>query len=141
MTSRNGPLPAVVAKMFAQALDHDDFQSAGELISPDCVYHARNGLLVGRAAICASYSEASAWAKANFDLVEYESLVHPPVGQEVVITFIDHITREGKHHAYSCRQSVQVTHLGTINRIHHQELPGQREAVLAFMRLFGIQRS
>lgn len=139
VASANDP-HAVVAAV-ARALDADDLAAAGALLAEDCVYASGRGTHHGRAAILASYAEASAFARRAFDEVRYQSEVGPPEGRAVPVTFIDYLLKAGgRWHTYRCRQVFTVTPDGRISHIVHHELPGEHEALESYFRACGIER-
>ena len=127
-----------VAERFAKALDHEDYDEAARLLAPDCEYVSPKETLIGPEAILASYREAGDWVKANLDAVAYESSVRPE-GPSAVVTYVDHLTHAGVAHRYSCEQVLSFAKDGTIRRIVHCELPGQREAVEDFFGRVGVR--
>jgi len=129
---------AIVGR-FARALDDEDYETAQQMIGHDCEYVSPKGTLVGPQAIAASYRHAGEWARANLDRVKYESHVRID-GVLAVITFIDHLTHAGQSQTYSCEQVLSLDSGGTIRRIEHRELPGQREAADRFLEQVGISR-
>ena len=127
-----------VATRFAVALDTEDYDALAELLSSDCEYVARSGAFVGPDAIVASYREAGMWAKANIASVTYESTVRIVNEASAVVTFVDHLEDSGLRHSYRCEQSIEIRADGKVSRIVHIEIPGEREAVDAYLRQFGI---
>jgi len=136
--SQFDPIPK--AKRFAEALDRDDFATAGTMLAPGCIYQTTDGPLVGAAAICDSYREASNWGKQHLDLLSYESEVQVAQGTAVTIVFIDHIEHRGQAHTYRCAQALHFGAYGFIERIEHVELPGQREALVSYLASVGVSR-
>lgn len=131
--------PRDVAEHFARALDGEDYETATRMIARECEYVSPKGTLVGPLAIVASYRDAGDWVKATLDAVDYESSVRIE-GNEVVITFVDHLAHAGRRHTYSCEQALTISPDGSIRRIEHRELPGQREEVDRFLERAGIAR-
>lgn len=123
---------------FASALDRSDFAAAGTLLAPDAIYFARLGALRGPEAIVQSYVGADAWAKHHLGSIGYESSVVAMTGSDFEITFVDHIAHAGESHTYRCSQRIHVSASGLVSRIEHRELPGQREALQAFLRQVGV---
>lgn len=129
----------VVGRM-ARALDADDLQAAARLLSEDCVYEAGGETHRGPAAITASYAAASARARRLFDDVRYESVVDAVEGDTATVTFIDYLLKAGGlSHRHRCRQAFTVSAEGRVTRIVHHDLPGEREALAAFLRACGIE--
>ena len=129
-----------IATAFATALDRDDFLDAARLIADDCVYDTGREVLTGRAAILASYADATAWAHAKFDDVRYESEIENVEGAVATVRFTDYLVKAGGHfHRHRCRQDVTVGPAGTIVRIVHREIVGERESLDVFLRTCGIE--
>ncbi len=136
--SYNKSLSATTA--FAHALDRDDFVAAEGFLAPGCVYESPNEVLEGPAAIIAAYRGNAESAVRDFDKIEYDSIVEPAGGNAARITYVDRITHHGKSHEYRCRQVVEVGDDGKIVHIKHEEIPGKREALLAYLDEVGIVR-
>ena len=128
-----------IARRFAAALDHDDFDAAGALLGDNCLYVIRDETHRGSKAILDSYREASEWVHDALDGVEYESSVSPDEDDDrrVAITFVDHLRQGDRRHTHTCVQVITCVD-GLITRIEHVDLPGEREAVGAFLDEVGI---
>lgn len=129
---------ARLADRFRRALDDEDYDVVKSMLTSNCHYHARNGILVGREAIVASYRDQSKVARRLFDAVEYASVVTKTDDQTAVIMFSDRLLSQGKEHVYRCHQMVHFGPGGLIDTIKHQELPDQREQLLRFCNALGI---
>ena len=92
----------------------------------------------GREAIIASYAASSAWGRERLTLT-YVSEVEPGVGREVPVLFTDDLGHGERTHRYRCRQKFTVGRDGLIERIVHEEIPGEREALEEFFRQCGIE--
>jgi hypothetical protein len=125
-------------RALARALDADDFEAAARWISLGCEYDARGEILRGREAIIASYAASSAWGREHLS-VAYTSEVEPPIGREVPVLFTDDLGHGERTHRYRCRQRFTVGGDGLIERIMHEEIPGEREKLEAFFRQCGIE--
>lgn len=138
------PTPDQVARTvaaLAQALDRDDFAAAARFIAPGCVYQTGARAIAGAPAIAASYADAAAWGRRQFDEVRYESAVEAPGGATAAVTFTDYLLKAGgRWHRYRCRQAFTVNAAGLVVRIVHHELPGEREALDAYFRECGVER-
>lgn len=131
---------AIVTRL-AHALDADDFTGARACLDEDCVYVGLAETWRGSEAIIGSYADASARAHRRFDEVRYASEVGAPAGATVPVTFTDYLLKAGgRWHRYCCRQEFTVGKGGTIVRITHHELPGQREGLDGYFRECGIER-
>ncbi len=130
-----------VVTALATALDGDDFIAAGPLIADECVYDTGREVLTGRAAILASYADATAWAHAKFDDVRYESEIENVEGATATVRYTDYLVKAGgKFHRHRCHQDLTVGVDGTIARIVHREIAGERESLDVFLEACGIER-
>lgn len=130
-----------VIERFAAALDGDNFEVASALLSGDCRYESPTGPIIGPVAITDSYRSASEWARTHLDEIIYESQCRLESANRGVVLFVDHLRHNGQTHSYRCQQFVTVDAAGQITRIEHDELSGEREAVEAFLRKVGVERS
>ncbi len=119
--------PSVV-EAFAKALDADDFDAAAALLTPDCRYEVRGKVLTGPDAIIASYAEATREASRRFDAHSYDSAV-----AGTVILFSDHLVLGSEQHTFQCRQHLTLDAQDRITQIRHEDLPGRREALDAWI--------
>lgn len=131
--------PLAVATAFAEALDRDDFDVARPLLHEACAYTIRDKVLNGPEAILASYRAATEDAHAKFDRVEYASRVSMMAPNVAVIEFSDVLTHKGWTHHHKCHQQLTLDSAGQIIAIEHQDLPGEREAILAYLKKVGLE--
>ncbi len=122
------------ARRLAAALDAEDYDATRRLLAPDCVYHTGTEGLSGADAIVASYRAHGEDARTRFERVTYESSVSATGPATAAITYTDHVSHQGRSHAYRCRQHVRVRADGAIDEIRHEDLPGERERFFAFTR-------
>jgi ketosteroid isomerase-like protein len=128
-----------IAAQFAAALDADDFEGAARLLAEDCVYEIAGGGGTGPQAIIASYRSAAEWGRQNLHEVIFHSEVEESGEDWAAIRFTDRVRHGTSTHVYHCRQIVTVS-AGKICHIRHAEIPGEREALLAFFRAAGLKR-
>jgi hypothetical protein len=121
-----------VAERLAAALDAEDYEAVGRLLSVECVYHSPEGPLIGPAAIIASYRGHGASGRDRFEKIEYASQVDGKSRTEAMITFFDRVKRNGRWHEFRCRQHVSINADGHVTGIRHEEIPGERERLRAF---------
>jgi hypothetical protein len=133
-----------VAQVFADALDHNDFERAATMLAPTCRYDltaasfSAEGTLVGPDAILESYRWHDARARRLFDHVDYSSVVETVDGVTAVIRFTDVLEKAGQRHTYSCRQRTTVNDAAFIELIVHEDIPAETVAVRVFMERVGV---
>jgi len=129
-----------LAQRVAAALDADDLPATAALLDPAVVYGIGDRVLRGPDAVCASYAESAAWGAANLDQVTYDSAVSLAPDGTAVLAFVDHL-RVGEHrHTYRCEQVLGFTDSPPLRvaTLTHRELPGEREALLAWFATVGV---
>lgn len=122
-----------VGRRFAAALDAEDYDAVRALLADSCVYRKGAELHTGAEAVVASYQRIGNSARDRFDKLEYTSAVTARGDNEAAIEFTDRITHGGATHVYRCRQRIRTDGAGRIERIEHEELPGERERLNAFL--------
>jgi aspartate racemase len=128
------------ALRFGKYLDRDDFRAVATLLAPNCKYEIGGKTLHGPEKIVASYEENMVEGKAKFDeLVWGKCRIEMVSPTEYDVYFSDQITHQGITHQYSCKQQLVVNNAQAITHITHQELPGQREKLTAFLKQVGVQ--
>lgn len=50
-----------------------------------------------------------------------------------MIEFTDNLQHAGQRHLYRCRQGIRIDERGLVVEITHEELPGERERLEAFL--------
>lgn len=137
-----GETASDAARALAAALDAGDFEAARSLLARNCAYAFRGRVIRGSDAICASYEAAHVDALATFDEVGYESGVRAEGADAAVIRYVDVLTKGGVEHRHECEQRIVVDARaesgGTIVRIEHVDLPGEREALDVFLARVGL---
>ena len=99
----------------------------------------RGSVLRGADAILRSYAEATRSAHSKFDDVRYESMVEA-TGTEARIHYTDILQLGGHEHRHRCVQHLTFGDDRRIASIVHEDLPGETEAVRAFLEERGAQR-
>lgn len=128
------------ANLFAAALDADDFEAARDLLSGDCVYERSKDVEIrGAESIIHSYRESSNRARKIFDSVLYTSDVMSSSEMTAELLFADHLEAKGKSHIYRSRQFLEFDANGAINRIRHEEIPGERDRLNIFIEESGLK--
>lgn len=132
----------VIARRLAACLDAADHNGAAALLAPDCTYTFRGRTIQGGEAIIASYAAAHADALATFDSIAYESGVRADEGAAAaIIRYGDIITHNGIEHRHECEQRITTgvgETGGLVVRIEHVDLPGQHEALNAWLMRVGL---
>jgi RimJ/RimL family protein N-acetyltransferase len=135
-TDREKLAPCDLARAFAAALDDAEFERARPYIASECLYELPSRTLKGPNAIIAAYAAATRRAAHLFEDVRYEFSVEPVLGGAAVTltSVVRHLDREHRHRA------LQYLHIDGpyIARIVHEEIPGERDALLAFIRATGL---
>lgn len=130
--------PAAIAAAMARALDADDFEAARGYLADACEYRIGEDLLAGPDAILASYAENTRRAHAAFETVRYRSEAAAVAGDTVTMLYVDELEFAGERHVHRCRQHLTVGPEGRVVRIVHEEIPGEHDALVAFVERHGI---
>ena len=120
------------AVRFAAALDEDAFERARPLLAPDISYEVRGSVLTGKNAVLRSYADATRLARRTFERVAYESAVFASdTGARV--HFTDVLGNGDREHRHTSVQHLTIDSVGLVRRIVHEDLPGERERLAAFL--------
>lgn len=130
--------PVAIAAAVAQALDADDFDAARLHLDEACEYTIGESRLVGPDAILASYAENTRRAHAAFEAVRYRSEPGAADGATVTMHYVDELEFGGERHVHQCRQHLTIGPGGRVVRIVHEEIPGEHDALVAFVERHGI---
>jgi ketosteroid isomerase-like protein len=125
-----------IVKRFAASLDEEDYGTARAVLSAECVYVFRGETYEGPEAIVATYEGNGDAAKA-FDEISYGSSVRAGEDGWVVIEFWDELVHRGERLRHVCEQWARVEN-GSIVRIEHHDLEGERERLEAFKIRVGV---
>ena len=117
---------------FAAALDAEDFERAGILLSGGCAHVLRGETRHGPEAILVFYEDKSRQAREQFDAIAYTSSVHAVEADAVVLACADHLVLGEQQHTFRSQQRLWLDDLGRIWRIEHLDLPGQRAGMRRF---------
>ena len=131
---------AASVKRFVRALDECNFEEAGRFLAPGCRYLINRTELGGPKAILGSYSDNAKWAQETIERVVYESEVEQKSAQVFDVLYTDRIFHHGLEHAYRCRQHLFVNNSGEIEKIVHEDIAGEPEALKEFLERCGIKR-
>lgn len=123
-----------VARAFASALDAEDYTTARRLIHADAVYVLEDRAIQGVDAIVASYADAGAFVRRTFEEFRYESAVEMLPDGRASVLYTDYFARPpARWHRHRTRQLLTIGTTGRVVRIENQELPGEREALRAYL--------
>jgi hypothetical protein len=120
------------ATALAQALDHEDYDTARALLADDCAYTIRDQRIDGADAIIASYRTNADAGHQQFEDVRFESAVSAISPNEARIDYTDYVECAGEKLVHRCAQLVTVDDTGKVTAITHVDLPGEREKLEAF---------
>ncbi|MFC1636768.1 hypothetical protein ACFL5Z_18225 [Planctomycetota bacterium] len=126
------------ARLFAEALQLEDYQAARDLLAPECVYFQLARDLKGPKAVIDSYKQGAKWGIDQFDSVERESSVKPTEDGRALLTFFYKIRHKGKSLRFRSEQIIELDAAGLIGRIEHIELASQANALFKFYFETGI---
>jgi hypothetical protein len=122
------------ATRLARALDAEDYVAARRVLDEQCAYTGGpDGDIIGAEAILASYRAHGKEGNTIFDEIIFKSEVRALDEHQAVITYLDRV-RIGEHwHDYRCRQQIRIDQHGCVVAIRHEDLPGEGEAIKAFV--------
>jgi hypothetical protein len=126
---------------FVRALDECNFEEAGRYLSPQCRYSINQTELTGPEEILGSYAQSAKRAEETLERIVYESDVEQKSAQTFDVLYTDRIFHGGLEHAFRSHQLLFVNDSGEIEKIVHQEIPGEREALKEFLERCGVQLS
>lgn len=128
------------ARLFAEALQREDYEAARSLLAPGCVYFQVARDLRGPQAVVDSYERGAKWGVDQFDSIEHESSVKPAADGRATLTFFYHIRHKGRSLRIRSEQIIELDDAGLIGRIEHVELATQAKALFTFYLEVGIIR-
>lgn len=130
-----------VAERFATALDRDDYETVASVLAEEVSYSIGDDVLLGREAVVESYRTASKMAHQLFDQVEYgHTVISTDDPTTFRISYTDTLTVGEESLTHMAEQHVTVATEEVVTRIVNVELPGEREAVDAFLERHGLSR-
>jgi hypothetical protein len=136
---RQAEVRTVVAEL-ADALDADDFDGVQRRLANDCVYRIGGQRHVGPEAVVASYRDGSQLARRLFDKVIFtHEIVSEPSADSVLVDYRDELIAGGEWFSHRSRQRITVEG-GLVSRITDIPIPGEKEALAAFMQRHQIER-
>lgn len=126
------------AQRFASLLDRRSYNDLATVLASECVYEFRGGTIQGANAISETYRTNTEWGFDVFDRIDFESEVFAETDTSARIRFSDHLVHGDAEHLHMCEQVVMIDDEGQIVRIIHHDLPGETDALNAFMMKCGI---
>lgn len=121
---------------FALSLDAEDYERTRACLASHCEYESPDGKLTGPAAILNSYRGNGDKARRLFDSIEYRHEIVELNNSWFQIRFIDILRAGNRSHEFRCHQRVRVE-AGKIVEIIHEEIPGLRDQLNAFLDSLG----
>lgn len=128
------------AQQFADLLDQRSYDELQSVLGPRCVYEFRGGTIQGATAIIETYRTNTEWGFDVFDRIEFDSEVIPETEASARVRFTDHLFLGDSEHRHVCEQIVTINDTGRIAEIVHLDLPGEVEALNAFLKQCGVTR-
>jgi hypothetical protein len=123
-----------VAQALAHALDAEDYTTARRMIDTDAVYVLEERVIEGAEAIIASYAEAGTFVRRTFEEFRYESAVEVLADGRASVLYTDYLARPpARWHRHRTRQLLTIGAGGLVVRIENEDLPGEREALQAYL--------
>lgn len=133
--------PIDIVSRLAEALDRDDYETAGSAMADRVEYSIGDQVLVGPEAVVDSYRAASEMAHRLFDRVEYGHRVMTTDDPNAFrVSYSDTLTISGETLKHMAEQHVTVAPGEGVVRIVNVEVPGEREKVDAFLERHGLSR-
>lgn len=129
-----------LALRFAALLDQRRYDDLADVLAAECVYEFRGGTIQGAQGIIQTYRTSTEWGFEVFDRTEFESEIFPVSEDSARVRFTDHLFLGDAGHRHVCEQVVTVNDEGRIMRIEHVDLPGETDALNAFMKSCGVTR-
>lgn len=127
------------AREFGLALDHDDFETAQNLLAENCEYDIGEKMLRGAAAIANSYEANMIEGRKKLDELVWGKCRVEWVGElKVLLFFTDYLKHRGKSHTFKCSQLLTFNSEGKIIRIDHRDIEGEPEQLRAFYLSVGL---
>lgn len=129
-----------VAQALAGALDAEDYTTARRMIDVDAEYVLEDRVIQGAESIIASYADAGAFVRRTFEEFRYESAVEMLPDGRASVLHTDYFARPpARWHRHRTRQILTVGASGCVVRIENEELPGEREALQAYLAETGTK--
>lgn len=128
------------ARQFADRLDQRRYDELAGVLDPHCVYEFRDSSIQGAQEIIETYRANTEWGFDVFDRIEFESDVSADSETSARVRFSDRLVVGEAAHRHASEQVVTVNASGRIVRIEHCDLPGETEALHAFLAKCGVSR-
>jgi hypothetical protein len=127
-------------EQLAEALDHDDYETAASAMSDRVNYSIGDKEIQGPEAVVASYREASERARRLFDRVVYgHHVMETSEPNTFRVRYSDSLTFAGETLNHVTEQHVTVSSDQGVIRIVGVDLPGEREKVDMFLERHGLE--
>lgn len=126
------------ARLFARAVQCQDWDVAERLLAPDCSYFQVARDVRGSQAIVECFQHDRKWGADQFDWVEQERSAGPGPDGRALIASLYHIRHKGHSLTIRSEHIVELDEAGLIGRIEQVELASQANALFRFYAKVGI---
>jgi len=126
------------ARLFAGAVQCQDWDAATRLLAPDCSYFQVDRDVRGPQAIVECFQHDRKWGADQFDWVEQERSAGPGPDGRALIASLYHIRHKGHSLTIRSEHIVELDEAGLIGRIEQVELASQANALFRFYAKVGI---
>ena len=126
------------ARLFAGAVQCQDWAAAARLLAPDCSYFQVARDVRGPQTIVECFQHDRKWGADQFDSVEQERSAGPGPDGRASITCLYHIRHKGHCLTIRSEHIVELDEAGLIGRIEQVELASQANALFRFYAKVGI---
>jgi hypothetical protein len=126
------------ARLFARAVQCQDWDAAARLLAPDCSYFQVARDVRGPQAIVECFQHDRKWGTDHLDSVEQERSAGPGPDGRPLITSLYHIRHKGHCLTIRSEHVVELDEAGLIGRIEQVELASQANALFRFYAKVGI---
>jgi hypothetical protein len=126
------------ARLFAKAVQREDWDEAARLLTPDCSYFQVARDVRGQRAIIECLQRDRKWGADQLDSVEQERSAGPGPDGRALITCLYHIRHKGCCLTIRSEYVIELDESGFIGRIEQIELASQANALFRFYAKVGI---
>lgn len=120
-----------IVHSFAEALDHDDYEAALQLLEPEATYQRDGDLIRGASSIVDSFRKVSEWGRRNLDTLEFYHEIDDDASP-LEISFIDILRSEGDELEIRHNVHLALSKNGLIGQLCVVRPPGEKEILDEF---------